>query len=222
MKLRLASFNMHFHDGYVVLPQLIQQHAIDLVCLQECRLSKLEPDLMGLQLLATGKYEFQTLAIYAKPSYSVARIEQIDLPQSIQQRIKREERDRLLVVELLDTVTQTPLVIANIHAVHLVALNSHRRKQIAYALQRLNTFAAGLPVMIAGDLNHPFGKSLLTHTFNRYRFTTAHNTTPTIRNKAIAGIFDYIAYGSTVRSAPLQVVMTPLSDHALIYSDLTF
>ncbi|HSX02490.1 MAG TPA: endonuclease/exonuclease/phosphatase family protein [Candidatus Saccharimonadia bacterium] len=162
----VLSYNLWLHRAYIELPELIEQSAADVVCLQECRTTRLAQTLGGLTLVSLDQLHQDTgLAIYVnttrwQPDHGRRYCLQ---PDTWSERLLRiTNSPRLQLLRLSSTAhAAAQVVIGNTHIADLAASSRSRRQQAAQAAQLMLSFAAGRPSIIVGDFNYPFGEHRL-------------------------------------------------------------
>ncbi|HEY6736410.1 MAG TPA: endonuclease/exonuclease/phosphatase family protein [Candidatus Saccharimonadia bacterium] len=219
--LKILSYNLKVHEAYSELEALVAEHQPDLVCLQECYPERLAPRIGNLHLAGKTSTEKYGLAIYVRGdrferlgshSYGVAR--------SVSELVRRNERDRLLVVELYDTINERTFYVASFHAIHLVATNWERRRQVRQALRILRQHCQDAPAVMAGDYNYPWFKWGLRRTVRRAGFEFLMSDKPTLKNRYFTGHFDMASTFNT-HVTRVSTLKMGRSDHAPILLDVT-
>ena len=219
--LKILSYNLKVHEAYPELAALAEAHQPDVICLQECHPDHLESAIGKLKLAGktlTAKYG---LAIYARQDrFEFLESHNYPVPRSLSEWVQRNERDRLLVAELYDRVNERPLFVASFHAIHLVASNWERRRQVRQALRILRTRCLDAPAIMAGDYNYPWFKWGLRRTVRRAGFEFVMSDKPTLKNRYFTGHFDLASTVNT-HEARVQTLQMGRSDHAPILVDVT-
>lgn len=139
------------------LQELVTQHDIDVLCIQECD-SNLIPGAIGeLDLAASTLTNRLGLALY----YRSERLRAVHtsvyaLRKSIHDRVMVPAHERLLAARLIDEATNQEMVIGSFHAAPLTASNRLRRQQIKAAHEYLHSLTSGVPTLMVGDYNYPW------------------------------------------------------------------
>lgn len=211
----LLSYNLHFHVAYPELIGLIRAHAIDVLCLQECFAGELADKLGKLKLAAKTSTGELGLAIYYDPTrFSVRNCDSVPLPLSAYERLRAQERERLLIVELFDRRSRHSFFVASFHATHLIASNALRRQQLKLALSTLNDIHDEQPSVLVGDFNYPFFHERLKDVVQGLGYDLLIPASPTYNGRHFQGRFDMAALANT--NAQMQVLPFDVSDHAPI------
>lgn len=188
--MKVISYNLQKHRAARELSALVDEHAPDILCLQECDVQAL-PDRFGDLVLADATQGNRLgLALYYREStFRVQGMKTIELKKSLHDRIARPAHERVLGARLRDIDLGRDLIVASFHAAPLTALNSLRRHQIRAALTELAELGDGLPQLMVGDYNYPVFKENLgqavrehgyalslsdDHTYTRYRVFRGH------------------------------------------------
>ncbi len=188
--MKVISYNLRKHRAASELTALVERHAPDVLCLQECDTNAI-PDAIGdLDLAdATSRNRLGLAVYYRANTYRAIEIRSLALKKSLHDRVLKPAEERMLGVRLHDIDENRDVIVASFHAAPLTALNSLRRHQIRTALTELQQLGAGLPVLMVGDYNYPvfkekLGQSVREHgyelslsdarTYTRYRFFRGH------------------------------------------------
>jgi endonuclease/exonuclease/phosphatase family metal-dependent hydrolase len=220
--LRIISYNLKFHAAYCEIASLATSHAADIVCLQECRSADLEDKVGNLNLVGKTTVGAWGLAVYAnRIHFEVLNAESYPLDTSLYERFRPDARDRLLIVTLLDRFTGQTLIVASLHATHLVATNHLRRKQIRSVIRILGRTAdEHIPTIIVGDYNYPFFHGSLRKQVQRAGYDLIISDKHTIKKRFFRGHFD-LASSIHTRETRVSTLPAGLSDHAPILINVT-
>jgi endonuclease/exonuclease/phosphatase (EEP) superfamily protein YafD len=170
----------------------------------------------GLTLAGKTQTQKYGLAIYCQQErFEILSAKSYPVARSFSEWIQHNERDRLLVVELHDRRRDRKFFVASFHAIHLVASNYARRRQVRQALRILRAHCQDAPAVMAGDYNYPWFKWGLRRTVQRAGFEFVMSDKPTLKNRLFRGHFDL---ATTVNTRAAQASTLPLghSDHAPI------
>lgn len=188
--LRIGSYNLWKNHASHELEDLVEDHELDVLCLQEADSAKLPESIGNLRRSASTERNRLGLAIYHRAD----EFESIDtsvftLPKSFHDHLMSPGEDRLLAVKLRDLRDDSEIVVASFHAAPLTTVNSARRRQIKLAHGFLAEWAPGLPMIMVGDYNYPWFRQGLakrivrtgheitfsdSHTYRRYRYIRGH------------------------------------------------
>ncbi|MBI5160815.1 MAG: endonuclease/exonuclease/phosphatase family protein [Micrococcales bacterium] len=188
--LLIGSYNLWKNNASHELERLVEDHRLDVLCLQEADSAKLPPAIGPLHRSAATERNRLGLAIYHRAD----EFEMIDssiftLPKSFHDHLMSPGEDRLLAVRLRDPRDGNELVVASFHAAPLTTVNSARRRQIKLAHGFLAEWAPELPMVMVGDYNYPWFRQGLakrivrsgheitfsdSHTYRRYRYIRGH------------------------------------------------
>ncbi|WP_243075775.1 endonuclease/exonuclease/phosphatase family protein [Microbacterium sp. SS28] len=188
--MKLISYNLRKHRAARELATLVEKHAVDVLCLQECDTTDIPSTISGLRLADSTQRNRLGLAVYYRENtYRAVEVRSMALKKSLHDRVLKPAEERMLGVRLHDIDHGRELIVASFHAAPLTALNSLRRHQIKTALTELGGLGEGLPIIMVGDYNYPVFKENLgqkvreqgyeltlsdTRTYTRYRFFRGH------------------------------------------------
>lgn len=188
--MRVISYNLRKHRAVGELTGLVEQHAADVLCLQEADTTDIPASIAGLRLAeATSRNRLGLAVYYRENTYRAIGVRSIALKKSLHDRVLKPAEERMLGVRLHDIDHGQDVIVASFHAAPLTALNSLRRHQIRAALDELAELGEGLPTLMVGDYNYPVFKEALgqivrshgyeltlsdSRTYTRYRFFRGH------------------------------------------------
>lgn len=212
--INVLSYNLHYHIAYKEVFRIAEIQGADVICLQECNSEQLLPAFGGYSLACKTKHEDLGLAIY----YRVDHVRFIQsschmLHKSFYEKLFQWNNERALVAEFCDRQSRRNITIVSLHATHLVASNSLRRRQISEVFRLLEHQNA--PVVIAGDYNYPLFHSKLKNFIKgrEYEFHTPPDAT--FKARKYKGKFDFVST-KHVLSTQLSVLPQGGSDHSPI------
>ncbi|RKR72958.1 endonuclease/exonuclease/phosphatase family protein [Frondihabitans australicus] len=190
--LRIVSYNLREHLAIGELSDLVDTHAMDVLCLQECDSTDIPDEILGLRLAASTKTNRLGLALY----YRTDRFELLGtslyaLMKSMHDRVMQPAHERLLAARLRDLATGHELIVADFHAAPLTATNSLRRKQIGLAHQKLSELANGVPTVMVGDFNYPWFRQGLRRHLLKSGYELSITEEPTYSRTGFSGHFDF-------------------------------
>src|SRR6185312_7576924 len=160
--MKVISYNLRKHRAVGELRGLVERHAADVLCLQECDTTDIPEEIGGLRLAdATSRNRLGLAVYYRANTYTAVEVRSIALKKSLHDRVLKPAEERMLGVRLHDIDAGRELIVASFHAAPLTALNSLRRHQIRTALTELQGLGEGLPVLMVGDYNYPVFKENL-------------------------------------------------------------
>ncbi|WP_434810618.1 endonuclease/exonuclease/phosphatase family protein [Microbacterium sp. bgisy189] len=188
--MKVISYNLRKHRAVGELEALVDQHAADVLCLQEADTRDIPHEISGLRLAEATSRNRLGLAVYYRENLFAAReVRSLALKKSLHDRVLKPAEERLLAVRLHDIDHNRDLIVASFHAAPLTARNSLRRKQIHAALAEMETLGDNLPILMVGDYNYPVFKEHLgqivreagyelnlsdARTYTRYKFFKGH------------------------------------------------
>jgi endonuclease/exonuclease/phosphatase family metal-dependent hydrolase len=188
--MKVISYNLRKHRAAEELESLVEQHDVDVLCVQEVDTTDVPARIGGLVLADATQRNRLGLAVYYRADmYRALEVRSIALKKSLHDRVLKPAEERMLGVRLHDIDAGRELIVASFHAAPLTALNSLRRHQIRTALAELQTLGSGLPALMVGDYNYPVFKENLgqkvreqgyeltlsdSRTYTRYRFFRGH------------------------------------------------
>jgi endonuclease/exonuclease/phosphatase family metal-dependent hydrolase len=188
--MKVISYNLRKHRAANELQSLVERHAADVLCLQECDTSDIPAEIGGLRLADATSRNRLGLAVYFRANtYNAVEVRSMALKKSLHDRVLKPAEERMLGVRLHDIDENRDVIVASFHAAPLTALNSLRRHQIRTALTELQQLGEGLPLLMVGDYNYPvfkenLGQQIREHgyelnlsdarTYTRYRFFRGH------------------------------------------------
>jgi endonuclease/exonuclease/phosphatase family metal-dependent hydrolase len=135
------------------------------------------------------------------------------LHKSVYEKLFGWNNERALVAEFYDYRSHRKIVIVSLHATHLVASNSLRRRQIGEVFRRLEHQNA--PVVIAGDYNYPLFHSKLKTFITEKEYELHIPPDVTYKARKYKGKFDFVSTRH-VLSTQLSVLPEGQSDHSPI------
>ncbi|MGN6742055.1 MAG: endonuclease/exonuclease/phosphatase family protein, partial [Amnibacterium sp.] len=127
--------------------------------------------------------------------------------------------ERVGAARLLDRETGRRFLAGTIHATPLTDPNVVRRRQIAAALEGIDRLGPDLPLLLAGDLNHPWFLGGLERRLASRGRTLVRSDVGTFHGLGPRGAFDV----AIVRGLPLESATTlprRASDHRPVRFDL--
>ncbi|MGW9632198.1 endonuclease/exonuclease/phosphatase family protein [Agromyces sp. NPDC055520] len=221
--MRVISYNLRKHRASGELVGLVERHAPDILCLQECDTQDLPQQIHDLQLADATQRNRLGLALYYRADrFDARRIQSFALKKSLHDRLLQPAHERLIGVRLYDTEAQREIIVASFHAAPLTALNSLRRHQIKSALGELQFLGPGLPTLMVGDYNYPIFKENLGEKVrdSGYDLTLSDKRTYT-RYKFFRGHFD-LATSVGLDIAVVETLARGSSDHMPILVDADY
>jgi endonuclease/exonuclease/phosphatase family metal-dependent hydrolase len=188
--MKVISYNLRKHRAAGELATLVDAHAVDVLCLQECDTRDIPEEISGLRLAeATQRNRLGLAVYYRENTFRAVEVRAIALKKSLHDYVLKPAEERMLGVRLRDIDDGHEIIVASFHAAPLTALNSLRRHQIRTALAGLQNLGPGLPALMVGDYNYPVFKENLgqavrdqgyeltlsdSRTYTRYRFFRGH------------------------------------------------
>lgn len=188
--LRIGSYNLWKNAASHELEALVEDHALDVLCLQECDSTQLPSQIGPLHRAASTERNRLGLAIYHRESeFEASETAVFTLPKSFHDHLMSPGEERLLAIRLRDRESDEEVVVASFHAAPLTTVNSARRRQIKLSHAFLAEWAPGLPMLMVGDYNYPLFHGGLrkhldrsgheitlsdSHTYKRYRYIRGH------------------------------------------------
>ncbi len=188
--MKVISYNLRKHRAAGELTNLIERHAADVLCLQECDTTDIPAELAGLRLADSTQRNRLGLAVYYRENtFRAVEVRALALKKSLHDYVLKPAEERLLGVRLHDIDAGKDVIVASFHAAPLTALNSLRRHQIRTALTELGVLGSGIPILMVGDYNYPVFKENLgqkvrehgyeltlsdSRTYTRYKFFRGH------------------------------------------------
>lgn len=221
--MRVLSYNLEKNKAAGELLALIDEHDLDLLCLQEVDAAALPDELGPMHLVDRTRTNRLGLAIYhRRDRYTSVETGAFALKKSLHDRIAKPAHERLLASRLIDRATDHELVVASFHAAPLTALNSLRRAQIAAAHERLTELGPGLPHLMVGDYNYPLFRRGLGRAVGRTGHDLSFSDGRTYtRYKFLRGHFDFAtSVDMTIRS--IETLPKGASDHLPILVTATY
>lgn len=212
--MKVISYNLRKHRAAGELGELVDEHAPDVLCLQECDVAALPERIEGLVLADATQGNRLGLALYYRENtYRLRSIRTFELKKSLHDRMLKPAHERLLGVRLADIDDGRELIVASFHAAPLTALNSLRRTQIRKALTQLESMGPGLPVLMVGDYNYPVFKENLGQTVRDHGYTlTLSDERTYTRYRVFKGHYDFATSdGFTIDG--IQTLPQRSSDH---------
>ncbi|AMM22562.1 hypothetical protein AX769_19765 [Frondihabitans sp. PAMC 28766] len=200
--MRIVSYNLREHLAIGELTELVDTHAMDVLCLQECDSTDIPNEILGLTLAASTKTNRLGLALYYRPErFELLGTSLYALMKSMHDRVMQPAHERLLAARLRDRTTGQEIVIADFHAAPLTASNALRRKQIGLAHEKLSDLANGVPTVMVGDFNYPWFRQGLRRYLQKTGYELSITEEPTYARPGFSGHFDFATtMGMTIAS----------------------
>ncbi|MFY9712632.1 MAG: endonuclease/exonuclease/phosphatase family protein [Microbacterium sp.] len=191
--MKVISYNLRKHRAASELVALEEEHAPDVLCLQECDVQGLPESIGDLVMAQATQGNRLGLAVYYRANtFQVQSIRTIGLKKSLHDILLRPAHERVLGVRLHDIDQGYDIIVASFHAAPLTALNRLRRHQIRAALTELQTLGEGLPVLMVGDYNYPVFKENLSQTVRDHGYTLSLSDDHTYtRYRVFRGHYDF-------------------------------
>jgi exodeoxyribonuclease-3 len=218
--MRVVSYNLRHHRAVGEIAALAEEHAADVLCLQEAHASDLPARAGGLELAATTSTGLLGLGVYVDAArFAVVGSRAFRLKRGFHDVALLPGTERLLAVRLVDRRSGEASVVASFHAAPLTATNALRRHQVSAAHMLLDDFGEGDPVLMAGDFNYPLFRAGLERIALRDGYAVSVSDRPTYHHVgAFASHFDLVtARGLLVRS--VRTLPSGASDHRAILID---
>lgn len=218
--LRAITYNCWHGRGERDLAELVARERPDLLALQE--VSDTLPERIGplRRAVHTDGRRFGVALLVDEDRFDIEEAAALQVPRSGHDRLMRTTAERVGAARLLDRETGRPLLAGTIHATPLTDPNVVRRRQIAAALEGIDRLGPALPLLLAGDLNHPWFLGGLERRLASRGRTLVRSDVGTFHGLGPRGPFDVaIVRGMTVESA--TTLPRRASDHRPVRFDLT-
>ncbi len=218
--MRILSYNLRHHQAVGELPALVEEHGVDVVCVQEAYVDRLPARIGRLELAAATSTGLLGLAVYVRAErFAVTFHRAFRLKRGLHDLVFLPGTERLLAVRLVDRRSGERSTVASFHAAPLTATNVLRRHQVAAAHMLLEEIGDGDPILMVGDFNYPLFRSGLERLVARDGFDVSVSDEPTYRHTAsLSTHFDFL----TSRGMGVEGVSTlpaGASDHRPILVD---
>ncbi len=202
--------------GYEEAFILAHKYQLDIVCLQECYRGLLPKTEGDFSLADKTMHGFMGLAIYYRTTrFRVLSTARTTMRSSLFEKLNSQENERIVIAKLYDKQQKKELFIASFHAIHLVATNYLRRKQVHEAILFLNKHNPpidGIPTIVVGDYNYPWFHGGLKKIVAAHDYTLFVSKKPTLKNGWFNGKFDLVS-ARHVLKVDLLVLPRGKSDH---------
>lgn len=178
----LLSYNLWFHKAFPELPELIREHDVDVLCLQECEVEGIRQNIGELSLVrADTLIKNIGLVTYINRDRWQVKDNRCDsLPDTSYEKLTRKTaRPRLQLLKLEAKDGSGEIAVGNVHIANLMSGSKGRRLQAARATQLMAAFAGTSPAVLAGDFNYPFRENGLLSVIEPTGFTSVHHNKPT-------------------------------------------
>jgi endonuclease/exonuclease/phosphatase family metal-dependent hydrolase len=190
--LRIVSYNLREHLAIGELTELVDTHAMDVLCLQECDSTDIPDEILGLTLAASTQTNRLGLALYYRPErFELLGTNLYSLMKSMHDRVMSPAHERLLAARLRDLTNGREIVVADFHAAPLTASNGLRRKQIGLAHEKLKELADGVPTVMVGDFNYPWFRQGLRRHLLKTGYELSITEEVTYSRPGFSGHFDF-------------------------------
>ena len=224
--IRVLSYNLWHGRAQRELVTLVEAHDPDVMCIQETRGASLPQRLGAMRLAVTTSRNRLGVALYVKDSrFEVERALTYKLTVSRHDRLVGGTDHRLAGARVKDRLAGRHLVLGSFHATPFTDSNAVRRQQVDDAHDALEQLGPGLPVVMAGDYNHPILLFMLRMHLKRRGITLAATPSSTFHKEGsiMRGKFD-LATMSQLHVISAVTLQQGASDHRpvlfmLDYSD---
>jgi endonuclease/exonuclease/phosphatase family metal-dependent hydrolase len=218
----IISYNLKYHKAYPEVTRLANTYDPDILCLQECFTKELEKKASYLRLsnkTSTGRLG---LAIYYRTKrYKVKEKLSKPIKQSVFERARRAQRQRLLITRLYDKLNKQDIIVGCFHATEISASNHLRRQQIKMAMESLIELSDKAPAILIGDFNYPFFKKGMHELLAQYNYSLGTGSGLTFKSFYYKGEIDFAA-GVNFKDIRVETLPFGLSDHAPIMAKVQF
>lgn len=217
----VLSYNLHYHTAYREAFSIAEKHGADVLCFQECDSDKLQNEYGNFSLACRTEGEKLGLAIY----YQANRLtfigsQSYHVKQSVYEKISKWNYERFLVAEFYDNNLKKKIIIASLHATHLVASNHLRRNQLENAFDILSKHK-NTPIIIAGDFNYPWFHGGLIKMVNQQGYNLYIPPYFTYNAKKFKGKFDLMS-AKEISDISIKVLPQGSSDHLAVYAEVYY
>lgn len=220
--IKIISYNLKYHRANTELEQLVKDYDADILCIQECRGSKL-PDSIGHLVLGdkTPNTRLNIAMYYRKGRFFITDSSSHVLKKAILEWIFMPQMERLLITKIYDRESGKEINVGSFHATSHVATNHIRRQQIRAAHQILEENCEGSPTVMVGDYNYLLFKRGLRMCIEKSGYEMTLSDRPTYYFNKYVGVRLDLA---TSLNAQIERIWTlpksNLSDHAPILVQL--
>jgi len=179
-KFSILTYNICLNRALSDVPNVLKEHAPEIVCLQEVTLGKkhsYQEYFPGYNLAATSNsfYRFGKTygqaTFYRKGIFYQTGSRSIILPKTYYElfltMFTRKGPRTALCTDLVFKENERPLSVYNLHLTALMATNQARNRQLKETLDEVE-FENSDPVIILGDFNYPFRKKGLEKIMKEY------------------------------------------------------
>lgn len=191
--MRVISYNLRNHRAAGEIPDLVEEHEPDVVCLQEADAAAIPESVGGLRLAEATRGNRLGLAVYYRESaFVVDEVRALAVKKSLHDMVLKPAAERLVGARMREVDSGRSLVVASFHAAPLTAPNSLRRQQIHAAFEELLRLGPGLPSLMVGDFNYPMFKERLGERIREQGFELSLSESRTYtRYRVFRGHFDF-------------------------------
>lgn len=240
MKISILTYNVRFNQATVDLPELVKIYNPDLICLQEVETSEKHFSLLQNQKLHIADYSnsfirfgkvFGLVTFFNPHVFRCTETKSFDIPRSFYEALEIIFRGfnnprTTIKTEFEHIETGEKLVLYNMHLSPLYARNSTRMKQLLETFKDLD-IPENDHVLIAGDLNFPYGRKKLEEITQDYHLEEATNDLFFTHENTFFKLFhfrlklDYIFY-KNLKKLVTKKIDRQFSDHYPIYAEFEF
>jgi exodeoxyribonuclease-3 len=223
-RVRVLSYNLWQGRAQRELGGLVEVHDPDVMCIQEASGSSLPRQLDGMRLAVTTARNRLGVALYVRAArFEIERALTYKLTTSRHDRFVGGTDHRLAAGRVSDHWAGRQLVLASFHATPFTDSNAFRRRQVDEAHEFLGELGPGLPVVMAGDFNHPILLFMLGLFLKRRGISLAHTPSSTFHKEGnlMRGKFD-LATMSGMTATDAVTLPQAASDHLPVLFDLRY
>ncbi len=229
MKVSVLTYNLHYHDAFVGVQNVLSEYKPDVACFQEMETEEknfVELEQYGYKLadytnsFIRGTKVFCIATFYRPDKLEMRESESITLPRSFYEVIlfllRGNHDPRTVLKSDFVLPNQDIISLYNLHLTPL-ATNSVRVKQLTCTLEDLKLHNKR-NVIIAGDYNYPYGRKKFEILIEKYNLQEATNTINFTFEKRFLGLFsvklkdDYILY-KNIKVLETKKIDVSYSDH---------
>jgi len=216
---RAITYNLWHGKADDDLVALVEENGPDLLLLQEVDVD-LPADIGPLRRVARSAGIGWGVALFVREGrFRVEDARAVPMPRGVHDRMRGTTAERLAVARLTDLAGGRGLVVGSLHATPLTDLNAVRRRQVDASIDSLERLGPGLPLLLAGDLNHPLFLGRLRRHLAHRRCEVVSSDAGTFHGFGPRGAFDLaIVRGAAVSDA--ETLPEGRSDHRPVRFDV--
>ena len=223
-RITVLSYNLWHGRAQAELVGIVADREPDVLCIQEARASGIPKQIGPLRLAATTPRNRLSVALYVRTSrFDIESAAAVRLSVSRHDRLVGGTDERLVTARVRDVSAGRNLVVGSFHGTPFTDSNGFRRRQVDDAHRAMQDLGPGLPMVMAGDYNHPILLPMLRWHLRRQGISVASTPTSTFHKEGsvMRGKFD-LATTTGFDVVTAQTLPQQSSDHRPVLFTLQY